>query len=250
MYNYDKNFAKNKLLEEYKRIYEFEIQRKDAFGSKLSIAIAIITLVIGAITAMVTRLPFADSFYRTILYLLIILTYLCLGISLLQLFWVIKPREYSYLADIKKIDNKIRSMHQKNRSSEEMASEFNNFLVNRYCEAASNNRAVNNRKSSHFVKTIIGLYLSVIFLFISIGLFAFCSYGSNDDVSKIQVVSGPIQIDPNRPILISIDNKGDNKMSNGDKKPEDQETTDWPENDKINESEDISPEKTSKEQQQ
>jgi hypothetical protein len=142
-------------------------------------------------------------------------------------------------------------MHQRNCSSEEMVSEFNNFLVNRYCQAASDNRAINNGKSSHFVKTIIGLHLSVILLFISIGLFALCSYESNEDVSKIQIINSSIRIDPNSTVSQGIDNEGDNKMSNGDdKKPEDPETTDWPENDKINETKDMPSEKRVKELQQ
>lgn len=197
MYKYDKQFLNGRLLEEYKRIYEFEIQRKDSFSSKQSLAIAIVTLVIGAITAVITNLPPVSSFYRTILYVIIVLTYLCLGFSLLQLFLAIRPREYSYLANINRIDKTIKSMHEKKLSSEDMTFELNNYLVNRYCEAASTNRAMNNNKSSHFVKTIIGLYLSVILLFISIGLFALCSYDVNRHVTKTQVINNSIHIDPN-----------------------------------------------------
>jgi len=243
MFEYDKHFTNNRLLKEYKHIYEFEIQRKDSFGSKHSLAIAIITLVIGAMTAMATNLPQADSLCRLILCTLLVLTYLCLGVSISNLFRAIKPREYSYLANIIEIDKAVKLMHQRELSSEEMASEFNNFLVNRYCEAASKNREINNSKLSHFVRATTSLYLSIILLFLSIGLFAICSFDSNEPITKTQIVNSSIHIDPNKPVSMIINSKGDNSMSNGDEKPKEEEPIEWPENDKINENEEIPSEK-------
>jgi hypothetical protein len=243
MYEYDKHFTNNRLLEEYKHIYEFEIQRKDSFGSKHSLAIAIVTIVIGAMTAMATSLPQTDSLCRSILCTVMVLTYLCLGLSISSLFRAIRPREYRYLANINEIDKAIQSMHHRKLSSEEMSFEFNNFLLNRYCEAASKNRAINNSKLSHFVRATTRLYLSVILLFISIGLFAICSFDANEPIIKTQIVNGTIQIDPNTPVSMIIDSKGDEKMSNGDEKPKEAEPIEWPENEKINENEEMPAEK-------
>jgi hypothetical protein len=243
MFEYDKNLLNDRLVEEYKHIYEFEIQRKDRFGSKNSLAIAIVTLVIGAMTAMATRIPQDGSLCRSILCTVMVLTYLCLGVSISNLFRAIRPRKYSYLANITEIDKAIQLMHHRELSSEEMSSEFNNFLVNRYCEAASENRAINNRKLSQFVRATTRLYLSVILLFLSIGLFAICSFDANEPIAKAQLLNSSLKIDPNTPVSMIINSKGDNKMSNGDEKPKEAEPIEWPENEKINENEEVPSEK-------
>lgn len=113
-------------------------------------------------------------------------------------------RPYSYIADVTKIDDTIRLMHKKNLSADEMAFEFNKFLTNRYREAASNNRTLNIKKSSLFVRTISWLWSSVVFLFISIGLFVLCSVNATEPLSKTH-----IHVDPNKPFPIEVISKGD-----------------------------------------
>ena len=234
MFDYDRNFTRDRLLAEYKHIYEFEIQRKDNFGSKQSLAIAIITLVIGAMTAMATSLPHTTSICRQFLYGVMCLTYLCLGVSLTYLFLAIKARAYSYLANISRIDEAIRAMHQKKLSPENMAHEFNKFLVNRYRQAASNNRTQNIKKSSLFVRTITWLCASVVFLFIGVGLFAACSLKAGEPISKTQIVDSSIQIHPDNTLSITVTDIGVNTMCDDEKTPK-EEPIPWPENEKINE---------------
>jgi len=248
MYKYDEHLANSRLLGEYKHSYEFEIQRKDSFGSKQSIAIALMTLIIGAMTAMITSLSRVDSLWQLILCTILFLTYLCLGWSLLQAFLAIRPREYSYITNIRAIDKTIRSMHDKKLSSEQMAAELNNFLVNRYWEAASVNRRVNNAKSHRFTKALIGLYLSIILLFVSLGLFAICLYCGSEHGAHTQATTG-YPTHSNDPASAIVDTKGDYAMSNGDKTPKEPEPIDWPENDSINETRSMPPEETSETEQ-
>lgn len=238
MFEYDKQFTADKLLPEYRHIYEFELQRKDAFGNKQSLAIAIITLVIGAMTVMATSLPETSSICQLLLYIVMCATYLCLGVSIVYLFLASRPRDYSYVASIAKIDETIRSMHQRKLSPDDMASEFNKFLTNRYCEAASCNRILNIRRSKLFVRMLSWLCLGVVFLFIGIGVFAACSITASKPVAKTQIVNGRIQVDPNGPVPVMIMNKGDKVMSDGaEPKEKEPEPIKWPENDKIKENE-------------
>lgn len=203
MFDYDREFTKDRLLAEYRHVYEFEIERKDNFGSKQSLAIAVITLVIGAMTAMATSLPETASVCRSFLYAVMFLTYFCLGVSIMNLFLAIRPRPYSYLANITRIDETIKLMHQRKLSPEDMESEFNKFLVNRYCETASDNRAFNIKKSYRYVRTITWLHLSIVFLFIGIGLFALCSVKASEPVSKTETVSSPVGVDPDKSVSVT-----------------------------------------------
>lgn len=236
MFEYDRQFAGSRLLPEYEHIYEFEIQRKDNFGNKQSLTIAVMTLVIGGMTVMITSLPQTPSVCRLLLCVTMFLTYLCLGVSIVYLLLASRPCEYSYIASIAKIDETIRSMHERKLSPDDMASEFNKFLVNRYREAGSDNRALNIKKSHLFVKTGFWLWFGVAFWFIGIGFYGVCSITITEPVIRTQIVNSPIQIDPNRPVIVTVINKGDKVMSDNDT-PKEPEPVKWPENDKINENE-------------
>lgn len=203
LFKYEPELIESTLLNTYHRAYEFEIERKDAFGNKQNFIVAVITLIAGVATALLSKLPIESCIWSDIFYFLLIPTYILLGVSLIFLGYALKNRKYSYLSNLQDIDKIVKSLHKPNSSQHiNIANEFNNFLVNRYCEAASHNRENNRIRIGYYTKTLNTLYITVILLFLLIGCFAICQYMDNGKPQQIEITKAVITSLPNSNIKV------------------------------------------------
>ena len=106
---------------------------------------------------------------------------------------------YSHLSNIQNIDEPIQQMHAANLQTPgscDIAYELKNFLANRYRDAASVNRENNRMRSAWFANTFIALYVTVMILFVLIGVAGVCRWIDSDSPQKVELTGEVITSSP------------------------------------------------------
>lgn len=193
---YDKEIAANKLLPFYEGVYKFEMERKDAVNARLNFPIAILTLIVGAITFFLKDIPKIDtSVTSKFFYTLIILSIPSLIATFYFFARAVFGYKYAYLRPLGVIDNIVRKLKRYNsdfknvHNKRDIEHEITVFLLDQYQVATDINGDLNKKKLGYFRRTLIGLFITVIFLCLSIIPFVILKYSDSDDIQKVQITN-------------------------------------------------------------
>lgn len=249
---YDPNVVKSCLLPLYESVYRFEIERKDAINSRLSFPIAILTLLLGAITFLIKDLPnFENNIYCFFFYFFAFLLVISFLYSIYLFVRSLFGYRYAYLRPLGTIDKVVRDLKKYNEKVKadkkaDIKNELSVFLLEQYCESSDINRDLNKKKTGYFRRTLKALVASALFLFLALMPFMFLKYSRTEQKTQNIAVK---DFQFKKPVVIKIEDdeiKGlinavtihldktnkerSQKMSNGDeKKPETDEKPERPE---------------------
>jgi len=196
MFRYNPDVLNDSLVRIYQEAYEFEVQRKDALGNKQSFALAVVTLIVGVAVTLLGQLPSVANSWRPAILLFLMLTYISLGISLLLLWKAAAHRTYSYLSNTANLDAVIQDLHRMNEQKPgtvDISYELTNYLANHYRDAASVNRENNRIRTGYFTRTFVALYVTLLFVYLLIGIVALSRIRQNDIPSATSKQPSEIQ---------------------------------------------------------
>ncbi|MFC1460962.1 hypothetical protein ACFLQR_00395 [Verrucomicrobiota bacterium] len=224
---YDFDFAKNTLLPLYDKAYHFEVQQKNTINSRLNFPIAILTLVLGALTILLKDLPRTNDNTSCVIFFITFTTVIPSLISTLYFFaHSIFGYKYDYVKSTGTIDSIVRSLKtyndkEENTKKRNIEKELIFFLLNQYKISADDNREANIRKSMYLRKTLISLFISGICLMVAVGAYFFGTVNVPEEIHKVQIINSKEEV-------IMFDDE--------DKPEKDEENITWPaEPDKIHE---------------
>lgn len=251
---YDLDIVKRCLLPLYESVYKFEIERKDAINSRLSFPIAILTLLLGAITFFIKDLPtFENNVYCYIFYSFAFFLVTSIFYSIYLFVRSLFGYRYAYLRPLGMIDKVVRDLKKYNEKVEKdkranIENELSVFLLEQYCSSSDINRDLNKKKTGYFRKTLKALVASALFLLLSLLPFMFLKYSTKEQ--KMQTIAVK-DFHLNKPVVIKVEDdeikslieavtihfnqinkERSQKMSNGNEKTpetdEEPERPEWP----------------------
>jgi len=207
---------KQKLLKLYQNAYEFEHQRKDVFNSRLGFPLTVMMIVVGAIVYLLNNSDFSElSWKKTIMLILMIPAIIAAGVAFYFLIRCIYKYTYRYVANTLLIDdylNKVQIYNEKASDKIDINVELDELLIEQYRDCAAANNLNNKRKSGYFVRTIISIIISVIFIVLSYVPFLV------DKITKTP-----------KPLDVNIENVLEVRNMSNDDKPENQTQPEQPE---------------------
>ncbi|OGS18805.1 MAG: hypothetical protein A3J83_05740 [Elusimicrobia bacterium RIFOXYA2_FULL_40_6] len=187
---------KNNLLDYYKELYYYEIDRKNSLESSFFYRVTIITLLFSTIVFILNNLPICE---QSNIYLVIFFwTALCIcGIaSLISLFFLIKSQyNYGYIQipTSEEIENYRKKIVDYNNNPNtkckiDFQKDLEDLLSQEYSKSTHVNATNNDKKSKYMHKMSTGLIFAIIFLLISAIPFFILKSRKPDNIYKILIM--------------------------------------------------------------
>lgn len=185
-----------KLLDFYKELYYFELDRKDKINSYLSFPLAILVLIIGVVSYFLNNLPSFNI--NSILSNLFHLFLICLSVNILcSLYYFIKSiygYGYGYIATATEIDSYIKKLEEYNKEAptkqrENIETAFEELLLKQYSEYSSINSKNNDTKSRCLHNTSKSLVIALIFIILSSVPFFILKYNLFKEKKEIKITT-------------------------------------------------------------
>ena len=183
---YDPVFASEVLLPLYEKFYFFEIRRKEEINARLNVPIAIMALIVSAISFFFRSKP---SFEHGIIFGILFYFFLViLGVSLsfaLYYFWrMIFGYNFRYVKSLHEIDKTIKKLGKFNERvsgnrKRDIEHELNVFLIEQYRDSQLVNKSINKQKSGYFVRLLRSLFFSIIALIFTLITLITSDYSQN-----------------------------------------------------------------------
>lgn len=175
------------LLDFYKEMYYFELQRKDNLNSSLGLPIGIVILLAGGVLYYIQNLPvlFLDV-WTVVFFATFILGGICLAVAIVFLVLALWNHEYSYLPTPSEIEAYRKALIQYYKQNPDMPAgmdeDFHNFLYEQFCMHVEKNTGSNDSKSGHLHVGLGWVIGAIVFLAVSMGPFY-----------KIRLTEKPVQ---------------------------------------------------------
>lgn len=192
---YDFDFAKNTLLPLYEKAYYFEVQQKNTINSRLNFPIAILTLILGLLTFLLKDLPRPSGDISCVIFFITLAVVMAsLIVTLYYFARSIFGYKYDYVKSIGTIDSIIRSLKtyndkQGNDNKRNIEKELIYFLLNQYKISADENHEANRIKAAYLRRTLISLFISGIFLIITVGTYIFKTVNVSGEMYKVKIIN-------------------------------------------------------------
>ncbi len=206
---------------EYKELYIFELQRRGDLTKSLSIPIGIVSIIASAIFVIITQLSKPLSSIEILEFCILLISIFLLIISVFLLFKSFYNYPYGYIPTAKEIEDWRGSLVKyyieisKNDSGILADEDITKFLISKFAEHAHRNAINNDTRSTHLHNANLFIIASIIFLFMSGGVFITESFSNAEKVYKV--------------ILVEPNNTGDNVMADETESETHGESEDAPE---------------------
>lgn len=179
------------------RQYDFEIEQKRSLDSGINIPVAVLTILGGAFTTLITRYEYEQNISTTIFVFLLFLG----GIGILK---GIAYLPYSYLGfeyekvapatQLKNYYNELVDWHKSNGVDEETAIEnsdadFQEHLAESLAKASEHNSQLNMLRGERMYEANKAIFIAFVLLAIATPFYFVQQINNADEIQKIQVVS-------------------------------------------------------------
>ena len=145
----------------YETTYRFEHQRRDTLNSRLSLPVATLTVLIGAITYLGNNLPKPLEFFGILCLSGLAGAFIAIGFAFYYLSRAVFVNRYMYLPGVDKIEDYIQTAQRYNETrpsdSIDIEKTVMGKLRERYREAAKVNAERNDRKSGYLSRSLKSL---------------------------------------------------------------------------------------------
>jgi hypothetical protein len=187
-------------LDLYKELYFKEVEKKDALNDSLNLPFGLISALLAV--WFYYSVNYDYKFNSCIFYIFIICLFISLILLIVAVFFLLKSyinlfRDYRYsiLPAVDEIDRyyvQLVEWYKENKGTVQDAdNEFEEYLVDIYRDASSNDSHENIRRSENFIFGKVFLYCSIVGLLITSLCFGYNYYkrDKKDTVYKVEVVN-------------------------------------------------------------
>ena len=169
-------------LERFREMYYFEHEERNKIDISMSIRTALFGILIGVFSYVTFNLPdYSCSVVSMVFYILYLLTYLPIILTIIYIFKTLNSRKYlyAYLPEPEKIKqyfDDLRShygdeFYEKESLEDLLREDYYEFYIRRFSEDATVNTIINTLKKSYRARATYALLSSWIILFCSLFLF-------------------------------------------------------------------------------
>lgn len=195
----------------FKDHHIWELQRRDALNSSLSLPVGVFTVVAGGALAMARSIDIEDPFANPGLSAALLATaffvlcnLFCLGMSLIRYKYSHAPDMGQWLKDREHFESEYRKKWRglgltKGKVEHEARREFYNHLDRTYATSASNNANQNNRKAKWIADSHRCLLASIGFLILAGVLLSISPKTPTDDAASESQKDEKTMIAPSKP---------------------------------------------------
>jgi len=188
---------KKKLLEFYKERYEAEADRREKSTERLTFSLLILSIIANILLTYLGDLPpFVDDGMTRSFYIGLSLAVIVGGAAVY--FYVralIFRYDFWYLPSPKQISEFLKESEEYNQDNPpdpiNLDAEFDERLTDQYRDYATDNAALNDRRSTFIYKTSLCSIISLVLLLVCAPVF----FLKKHDVQKVEIVK-PVNIEP------------------------------------------------------
>lgn len=184
------------LVEHYKRLYYFELDRKDKINSNVHLPMTIVALSIGAVSFFINNLPSlaANDNWPIIFFFFLSCSVVSIILSVYLIFKTYTGYSYEYVSSTADIDNYVNELQKFNREAGkktrvDIQEKFLSLLLKQYCKCATTNSENNDKKAAYFRKSSISIMVAVVLIGITAFPFFATHYNSSPKVQRIEIVN-------------------------------------------------------------
>jgi len=199
---YERELAVKTLMPFYERYYAYSVGRMDALNSRLGFPAAVLTLVFGVLAFLAGGLPELSTAGVYITFYVLI--GLLLGSTALT-FWFLALTMIGYkgflVGKLGDIDATVVALGKRNADypsapPRDIEHELAIYLLDRYRHAADRTVEQLHRKSSNYRRATVCLYLTVLFLLLSIVPYSIINYR---DAACVRANATQAEVEANAP---------------------------------------------------
>lgn len=178
----------DKLLEQFKESYYFELNRKDKINGYLNFPLALFTLLVGLIAYFLNNLPEIVLNFSSISFYLFF--FILVSIVIIAFSFFIRSfynYSYYYISIPSEFDDYFKKLGEYNKSVNnakkiDLDNKHQILMSKQYSEYATVNTITNDRKSRFLHKTSGALILSVIFMLLTCIPYFYIKYNTERQI--------------------------------------------------------------------